>query len=306
MKYFVASDIHSFFSIFKQALDEAGFDKKNDEHILIILGDLLDRGDETLETIKFIKSIPKKRRILIRGNHEYLFRDMVRRGKYLRHDNSNGTIKSLLNLNKEESMFTFDYCINTKVTKDYIKWIESDDWVNWYELDLPEEKFTFVHAFIPLSNKANLPAYYAEPHNLEYNKDWRTTSTQKEIEDSTWGCPWKLFDAGLFPEDRTLVCGHWHVGADDVSRSFWAHYSAMNLISEKKLTEEEIENNWSILSRSASRNYIFRGEKIIALDACTAYSGKVNVMVIDEQGKTYQFGKELSKFIIKGKNTNEE
>jgi predicted phosphohydrolase len=121
MKYFVTSDIHSFFSAFKQALDEAGFDKKNKEHILIVDGDLLDRGEETLKTIKFIKSIPKSRRILIRGNHEYLFRDLVRRGKALEHDYANCTLKSLLNLNKEESIFTFDYCITTKVTSDYVK-----------------------------------------------------------------------------------------------------------------------------------------------------------------------------------------
>ena len=40
MKYFVVSDIHSFFDEFKKAIGEAGFDPTNENHKLIICGDL--------------------------------------------------------------------------------------------------------------------------------------------------------------------------------------------------------------------------------------------------------------------------
>jgi len=65
-KYFVASDIHSFTPCIKE-LNKTGFDLNNEEHILIICGDLFDRGSESLKLYEFIKSLPKERRILIRG-----------------------------------------------------------------------------------------------------------------------------------------------------------------------------------------------------------------------------------------------
>ena len=66
-KYFVSSDIHSFYTPFIKELIKTGFDLNNEEHILIICGDLFDRSDESLKIYEFIKSLPKERRILIRG-----------------------------------------------------------------------------------------------------------------------------------------------------------------------------------------------------------------------------------------------
>lgn len=66
-KYFVASDIHSFYTPFVKELNKTSFDLNNEEHILIICGDLFDRGSESLKLYEFIKSLPKERRILIRG-----------------------------------------------------------------------------------------------------------------------------------------------------------------------------------------------------------------------------------------------
>jgi len=39
-KYFVASDTHSFYTPFIKELNKTGFDLNNEEHILIICGDL--------------------------------------------------------------------------------------------------------------------------------------------------------------------------------------------------------------------------------------------------------------------------
>jgi len=64
-KYFVASDIHSFYTPFIKKLNKASFDLNNEEHILIICGNLFDRGSESLKLYEFIKSLPKERRILI-------------------------------------------------------------------------------------------------------------------------------------------------------------------------------------------------------------------------------------------------
>lgn len=39
-KYFVTSDIHSFFNEFKGALENASFDVDNSDHVLVICGDV--------------------------------------------------------------------------------------------------------------------------------------------------------------------------------------------------------------------------------------------------------------------------
>ena len=41
-KYFVASDIHSFYTTFIKELTKTGFDLNNEAHIIIIFGDLFD------------------------------------------------------------------------------------------------------------------------------------------------------------------------------------------------------------------------------------------------------------------------
>ena len=58
-KYFVASDIHNFYTPFIKELNKTGFDLNNEEHLLIICGDLFDRGSESLKLYEFIKSLPK-------------------------------------------------------------------------------------------------------------------------------------------------------------------------------------------------------------------------------------------------------
>lgn len=73
MKYFVISDIHSFCDEMITALKSAGFEENNPEHTLISCGDLLDRGDKSIETLRYINALPRK--ILIRGNHEDLLED---------------------------------------------------------------------------------------------------------------------------------------------------------------------------------------------------------------------------------------
>lgn len=43
-KLFCISDVHGFYNEMREALDNAGFDPNNEEHWLISLGDIWDRG----------------------------------------------------------------------------------------------------------------------------------------------------------------------------------------------------------------------------------------------------------------------
>lgn len=284
-KYFVTSDIHSFYTEFKLALDDAGFDIKNKNHILIVCGDLFDRGGETLETYKFIKSIPKSRRILIRGNHEYLLRDLVYKDYKeiysAPHHLSNGTVKTVCQLagydqgtieyiDYEFRAFIYGLDISTnalnlwykaidKVKKSKIlDWIFGDEWVDYYEVD----NFIFTHAFIPLLIPGWEHMYTCPENLLEYMPNWRIKANAFDLEQSTWGCPWKLYQAGLFDKEKKngkiLVCGHWHA------------YDAKINLAHKRFSKPHFDFS------------IFFSNNLVMLDACTAFSKQVNILVIED------------------------
>ena len=101
--YFVTSDIHGYASVLKESLKEKGFDKRNPNHILIVCGDVFDRGTEPLEVYKFLKSIPKKRCILIKGNHESLYFDLLKKKFPESHDFSNGTVRTFCQIAAKET-----------------------------------------------------------------------------------------------------------------------------------------------------------------------------------------------------------
>lgn len=49
--YFVCSDIHGYFNEWMSSLKDAGFDISNNDHILIVLGDIFDRGGQPKKNI---------------------------------------------------------------------------------------------------------------------------------------------------------------------------------------------------------------------------------------------------------------
>ena len=69
MSTYVMSDLHGCFSAFCKMLDHIGFDKMDR---LIIAGDIIDRGPENYEMLKWMEKKPENVEILM-GNHEYDF-----------------------------------------------------------------------------------------------------------------------------------------------------------------------------------------------------------------------------------------
>lgn len=182
-KIFAVSDIHSFYTPLIEALNSAGYDQNNPEHLLVVCGDIFDRGDESLKVLKFLKSIPRERRILIRGNHEFLLRDAVARNKFYDHDYHNGTVKTIVDFTGYD--YYDSYICPEFICEDFrghkiLEWIFSDEWQNYYETD----NFIFVHSWIPLLAKDHLPAYYIHNRVFEYREDWRK-ATDIEWEDAT-------------------------------------------------------------------------------------------------------------------------
>ena len=136
-KLFVCSDMHSFYTLFKEALDKAGFESGNDEHLLVICGDAFDRGDESQQMLDYILSVPNK--VLIKGNHEYLFEEMCDRGYPMSHDWHNGTAKTIMDLAPTSKDWDGAIPVAKEKVKSYF-----DSLINYFET----EHYIFVHAFI--------------------------------------------------------------------------------------------------------------------------------------------------------------
>ena len=73
MRFFVVSDIHSFYEPLIKALDGAGFDASNPDHWLVVCGDCFDRGPDSGLVLQFLMTLERK--ILIKGNHDSFLKD---------------------------------------------------------------------------------------------------------------------------------------------------------------------------------------------------------------------------------------
>ena len=152
MKYFVVSDIHSFFGEFKKAIDEAGFDPTDENHRLIICGDLFDRGSQPLELMQYLnEEVPNA--ILIRGNHEDLFVKMCERGEPWMHDYSNGTAQTIFDFTGVDKPWPFEY--RAEVALGMVRPM-LNRMVDYYETD----HYVFVHGWIPCVKEHHRLAKY--------------------------------------------------------------------------------------------------------------------------------------------------
>lgn len=248
-RFVVVSDVHGFFNEMVYALNEINFNPEND--ILVSLGDNIDRGPDPEKVINYLMNLP--RAILVRGNHTDLMEALLERKYPKSFDYSNGTFQSVLDLAPNAKTFE-EACI---VAEQKVKpFFEKE--VNYFET----ENYIFVHSFIPLINKDGLPMYYTRNRKFEFNPDWRYAHAS-EWEEARWGNPFDLASKGLLP-DKTIVFGHYHTSY------------ARNKFEGKPEFGDDADFS------------IYRGDGFIGIDACTAYSGKVNVLVLEDNflGKT--------------------
>lgn len=255
MKFFVVSDIHGYYDELIAALNEAGFDENNPEYYLVCCGDYIDRGPKPWEVIQYVYNLP--RRILIRGNHEDLFEECCYRGFAYMHDVSNGTEKTIIEIAKHNPIgygyFPEDCHYALKRTAAF-----RHSLVNYFET----ENYIFVHSWIPTRQIEVNPEKYTHIPMLaeEFNPEWRD-GNEVEWSDARWGNPFKQAEMGLLP-DKTVVFGHWHCSAG------WA--------AKENIPEFGEGSNFSP----------FYGDGYIAIDGCTAYTHKVNVVVLEDNFNT--------------------
>lgn len=251
MKYYVAADIHGFYTPFRKALEAAGYFEDEGEKKLIICGDLFDRGEEALELQSIVLELLRKEEIiLIRGNHEDLFCDFVYKDKGMpcNHHVHNGTFQTGVSLTgysvamaiTSPGEFTREL-MQTPYYKEIIPAM-----VNYYET----EHYIFVHGWIPCQTLGR----------TAYTKlaDWRSCG-EEQWAASRWYNGMEAAHQGVVEEGKTIVCGHWHCS--------YGH--------------AEYEGKGSEFGPDADFTPYY-APGIIAMDACTVHSGKVNVIVLED------------------------
>ena len=240
-KFFVVSDIHSFYTPLKKALDKSEFDPNNENHWLIICGDSFDRGNESKKVLRFLMSLERK--ILIKGNHDILLEDCCLRGHPEWYDISNGTVKTIEDIGGSCYGRQFDECcdITWNVFATYRGLLR-----NYFET----KNYIFVHSWIPVISGSS--GYY------RYDANWRNANSKKWGK-AMWYNPFEMCSFGLNMTGKTIVFGHWHCSA-----------------GHKMLGHCDDEFNSAIWEPC----YF---DDAIGIDRCTAHTGEVNVVVLEDK-----------------------
>lgn len=229
-KLFVVSDIHGHCTVLKDALDRSGFDRNNDDHLLVCCGDYFDKGEENVQVLDFFEGL--KHKVLLRGNHEDMLLQMLNTGKIHPHQRINGTSQTLDNFFGAYRIDPVDLTLelfgNTAPADRLCRFINST--LDYYET----KHYVFVHGWLP---KQGLKA--ATPN------DWIQARCDNWIRNNNGTRP--------FP-DKTLICGH--------MPTFCAEHLHITPYTEGDTT--------------------FHANGFIAIDAGTADSKKINVLVLEE------------------------
>ena len=251
-KYFVVSDVHSFYNELMVALNEKGFEKDNPKHILCVCGDLFDRGDQSVQLFEFVKELNTQNRLIyVRGNHEDLLFDCVKELKKgytpSHHHFHNGTIKTICMFCGQSEWIIYDPASRNKIIETMepvLEFIDKNS-VNYADIG----NYVLVHGWLPS---------YVDVNKYHTAEDW-------SWEEARWKNGMNMW---LNPANRikykTVICGHYHCSWG------WSH-----IRQERKEWPQTNRKDWL----KSFEPFIDDG--IIAIDACTAYTGKVNCIVIE-------------------------
>jgi serine/threonine protein phosphatase 1 len=246
-KLFVCSDLHSAYTPWIKTLHEAGFDENNDDHLIVVCGDLFDRMDETKEVYEFaLDMIKKDKLIYVMGNHELLMQSMLDRGFALWHDKHNGTTKTYYQLlDAYADKMDVEKGPN-EIVRELLQPLY-DNMVNYFET----KHYVFCHGFLPVVEQPD--------GSYKINQHWRRAS-QTNWEKATWPNGMKMVHNGLCLKDKTIVVGHWHTS--------WA----------RAQFEDKPE-----FGDGADFSPYYYEDKLIAIDSCVAHTGKINVLVLEDE-----------------------
>ena len=123
-----------------------------------------------------------------------------------------------------------------------------DKMVNYLET----KHFVFCHGFLPVVKKSD--------GTCKINYHWRRAA-QKNWEDAMWINGMDMVHDGLYLKGKAIVMGHFHCS--------YGH--------------SVYEGSGSEFDDDADFSPYYYEDKLIAIDSCVAHTGKVNVLVIEDE-----------------------
>lgn len=248
-KFYVMSDIHGFYDEMREALDNAGFDPNDESAWVVICGDCFDRGPKAVEVMKYLMGLPRK--VLIKGNHEQLLLDCCNRGEAWGHDIQNGTADSVWQFGEGNKWSDFSDCCIKTLARTHV-FLSS--MVNYFET----KNFVFCHGFLPVKCDDTFPPYYRKNRRFSKMENWREAN-QRQWDDAMWLNSYDMIEQG-FGIEKCVVAGHFH-----------ASYGRYMSDGKQEFGPD------------ADFSPFYYGDKLIMIDGCTAYSHKVNCLVLEDE-----------------------
>lgn len=182
-------------------------------------------------------------KVFIKGNHSTLFEELCERSYPLSYDWHNGTADSILSLAPDAKKWDGACLVAMEKMNPLLKQM-----VDYFET----EHYIFCHGYLPAYKKPKKGFYELDP-------DWRYAHAS-DWEGARWLNGMKMAMDGCDP-GKCVVVGHYHTS--------WGH-----ALQDKTFDE------WG---EEADFSPFYYKDKLIAIDACTAYSGKVNVLVLEDE-----------------------
>ena len=225
---FVVSDIHGHCDALRAALVRAGFDPECDKHLLVVMGDLFDRGRQNREVLEYLSGI--KNKIILMGNHEDILLRALASGVVGALQEQNGTVRTIYDFFPDYSGAAY-LPIDTEEARATRRMLT--DLINSMWRYFESRRYIFTHGWLPVEEDGSILA------------DFRYASAE------VWrGAHWyrwhHLYGISRIPEEKTLVVGHTPV-------IYYARGFDPN--------------------RPSGSTEPFYGDRMIAIDACTAQTG---------------------------------
>lgn len=258
MKLFVVSDIHGHYKELIKALKKAEFDENNDNHLLISMGDMFDRGQDSVLVYEYLKKLSdKKRAICLKGNHEPMFISYLKGSDNPFNFKYNGTKETI-----------DDFLCQTRAFEMYLIKNEKEATIESFGEFIKEASAEIKKEFPGIvSWLEKLPYYFETEHYIfthgsidVFTDDWKNPQSVYQGRSGWDDCTWdngSFFGSEINNTDKTVVIGHFDTG---------------QLRRKYKLGDVR---DHSILRRKDGR--------VIAIDGCVTYSRVVNVLVIDDE-----------------------
>lgn len=261
MQYFVCSDTHGYHLEFLSGLYASGFDVNNDNHKLIVCGDICDGGIWFKEHLLFLYDLWKNgKAIILHGNHDYILIGFLKNLYSYDHFLNDGLEETL------SSLLDFEFSFEV-FKRGFTNKSDSEIFSIWQSIVAKKikKKYPFLLKFLSgLSHYFETEHYIFTHGAIDYQcSDWHNPSIQGN---KCYG--WvalhfvgpDYYRTFINSTGKTLVVGHLNA---DLMRFHLEGIASNGVYQQNSIYYNEFLD-------------------VYFLDALTSYSRRVNFLVLND------------------------